>query len=160
MLVDTTIVGRHAGQVGEHASAAARAVGEIAPRPSLVMLHHQIQRTHVPLYLPTGISRRDGLPFLDAVATASPLSLVTSGHTHRNRTWRRHGLRYTEVGATKDFPGVWAGYEIYEGGIVQMVRRIAAPVALAWTEWSRRTVLGAWDLWSPGRVSDRNLTTG
>jgi hypothetical protein len=159
VLVDTTIFGHHGGEVGKHAAEASAAVEAAMPLPSLVVLHHQIQRTHVPLYLPTGISRRDGVPFLDAVAAASPRSLVTSGHTHRHRTWRRRGLRYTEVGATKDFPGVWAGYEIYEGGIVQTVRRIGTPRALGWTEWSRRTVLGVWGHWSPGRLGDRSVTT-
>jgi hypothetical protein len=159
VLVDTRVIGHHGGAVGHHSAAAAAAVAEVLPRPSLVVLHHQIQRTRVPLYLPTGISRRDGVPFLDAVAAASPRSLVTSGHTHRHRTWRRHGLRYTEVGATKDFPGVWAAYELYEGGIVQTVRRIAASRALGWTEWSRRTAVGAWGRWSPGRLRDRSVTT-
>jgi Icc protein len=160
VLVDTRVIGHHGGAVGHHSAATAAAVAEVLPRPSLVVLHHQIQRTTVPLYLPTGISRRDGVPLLDAVAAASPRSLVTSGHTHRHRSWRRHGLRYTEVGATKDFPGVWAAYELYEGGIVQIVRRIAAPRALGWTEWSRRTALGAWGHWSPGRLGDRSITTG
>ena len=40
----------------------------------------------------------------------------------------------TEVGSVKDHPGTWAGYLVYEGGIVQTVRRIMDPTALAWTE--------------------------
>jgi hypothetical protein len=159
VIADTRVIGHHGGEVGKHTAAAASAVAEALPRPSLVVLHHQVQRTRVPLYLPTGISRRDGMPFLDGVAAASPRSLVTSGHTHRHRSWRRHGLRYTEVGATKDFPGVWAAYELYEGGIVQTVRRIGAPRALAWTESTRRTVFGAWGRWSPGRLADRSVST-
>ena len=43
----------------------------------------------------------------------------------------------TEVGSTKDHPGTWAGYLVYEGGIVQTVRRIMDPTALAWTERAR-----------------------
>ena len=160
MLVDTRVIGHHGGAVGQHSADAAAAVAEVLPRPSLVVLHHQIQRTPVPLYLPTGIFGRDGVPFLDAVAAASPRSLVTSGHTHRHRSWRRRGLRYTEVGATKDFPGVWAAYELYEGGIVQIVRRIAVPGRSAGPSGHVAPPSGRRGHWSPGRLADRSVTTG
>ena len=64
----------------------------------------------------------------------------------------------TEVGAPKDHPGVWAAYELYEGGIVQTVQRIADPRTLAWSEHVRTTVLGLWGHWSPGRLGDRCTT--
>ena len=68
---------------------------------------------------------------------ANPATLVTTGHTHRHRR-RRHGpVVVTEVGSVKDHPGTWAGYLVYEGGIVQTVRRIMDPTALAWTERTR-----------------------
>jgi hypothetical protein len=42
-----------------------------------------------------------------------------------------------EVGCVKDFPGTWAEYRVFEGGILQVVHRISAPDALAWSERCR-----------------------
>jgi hypothetical protein len=61
----------------------------------------------------------------------------------------------TEVGSPQHYPGTWAGYVVHEGGIRQVVRRVAAPDAIAWTEQTRRSVLGVWARWSPGRIQDR-----
>ena len=80
---------------------------------------------------------------------------VTSGHTHRHRR-RRHGTAViTEVGSPKDFPGTWAGYVVHEGGIRQVVRRIARPDVLRWTERSAAAAFGLWCRWSPGTLDDR-----
>ena len=37
----------------------------------------------------------------------------------------------------KDFPGTWAEYRVYEGGIMQVVHRISTPEALSWSERCR-----------------------
>jgi hypothetical protein len=37
----------------------------------------------------------------------------------------------------KDFPGTWAEYRVYEGGLMQVVRRISSAAALAWSERCR-----------------------
>ena len=86
------------------------------------------------------------------------------------RRWSRAGTPTATVGAstagsssprsgsTKDHPGTWAGYLVYEGGIVQTVRRIMDPTALAWTERAASSALGVWGRWSPGRLSDRSFT--
>jgi 3',5'-cyclic-AMP phosphodiesterase len=42
-----------------------------------------------------------------------------------------------EIGCTKDFPGTWAEYRVYEGGIMQVVHRMSSPEALAWSESCR-----------------------
>ena len=31
-----------------------------------------------------------------------------------------------EVGCVKDFPGTWAEYRVYEGGVMQVVHRISS----------------------------------
>ena len=84
-----------------------------------------------------------------------PDVLVTSGHSHRNRARRAGPLVVTEVGSTKDYPGVWAGYAAYEGGIVQVVRRMTAPDTMEWIEYSRQAVGGAWRWYAPGGLDDR-----
>jgi hypothetical protein len=42
-----------------------------------------------------------------------------------------------EVGCVKDFPGTWAEYRVYDGGILQVVHRMSSPEALAWSEECR-----------------------
>ena len=42
-----------------------------------------------------------------------------------------------EIGCVKDFPGVWAEYRVFDGGIQQIVHRISTPEALAWSEQCR-----------------------
>ena len=127
-------------------------------RPTLLVLHHQLMTTPFPYYLPPGIYGPAAKRLLDRIAATNPATMVTTGHTHRHRR-RRHGpVMISEVGSTKDHPGTWAGYLVYEGGIVQTVRRIMEPEALAWTEDTRRSALGAWGRWSPGRLTDRCFT--
>jgi hypothetical protein len=127
-------------------------------RPTMVVLHHQLMTTRVPYYLPPGVPNGPAEAFLDHLAAVNSALIVTTGHTHRHRR-RRHGpIVITEVGSVKDHPGTWAGYLVYEGGIVQSVHRIMDPVALAWTERTRTNALGAWGRWSPGRLADRSFT--
>jgi hypothetical protein len=64
----------------------------------------------------------------------------------------------TEVGSTKDHPGTWAGYAVHDGGIRQVVRRVAAPEAIRWTEATRRSYLGVWGPWSTWARSARCFT--
>ena len=81
--------------------------------------------------------------------------MASSGHTHRNRRRRVQGLTWTEVAATNHFPGVWAGYRVFEGGIMQTVRRTAEHDTLAWTEHTRDMLGGVWALWATGTMADR-----
>ncbi|MGB0113023.1 MAG: metallophosphoesterase [Ilumatobacteraceae bacterium] len=62
-----------------------------------------------------------------------------AGHTHRHRVrpMRRSGVPSIEIGCTKDFPGTWAEYRVYEGGVTQIVHRMSTPDALAWSESCR-----------------------
>jgi 3',5'-cyclic-AMP phosphodiesterase len=154
VLADTVVDGAHGGTIArEHHGVLSAVRGH--PGPCLVALHHQLMTMPVPYYLPVGIPRREGRRFLDELAGAHPGALVTSGHTHRNRV-RRHGpLVVTEVGSPKDHPGVWGAYELYEGGIVQTVRRIIDPRTLAWSERCGGAMGTVWGKWSPGRLTDR-----
>lgn len=62
-----------------------------------------------------------------------------AGHTHRHRVrpMRESGLPSIEIGCVKDFPGTWAEYRVYEGGVMQVVHRMSSPAALAWSERCR-----------------------
>jgi 3',5'-cyclic AMP phosphodiesterase CpdA len=148
---------RTSTQAGTVAASTA-AVTEAAATASagtLVVLHHNLMTMPVPTFPPPGVPATEARRFLDELAAAQPRAVVTSGHTHRHRA-RRHGpLLVTEVGSAKDYPGTWAGYLVYEGGIVQTVRRVMAPEAIRWTQRTARMFGGAWGRWSPGRLDDR-----
>ena len=62
---------------------------------------------------------------------------------------------YVEVACVKDYPGAWAEYEVYEGGIVQLHHRISTPEALDWTERTRAMFFGAYPEYSFGDLDDR-----
>jgi hypothetical protein len=126
-----------------------------SPGAAFLGMHHYLQRFRFPTIYPPGIPGPQARSLLDTVVAANPATFVSCGHSHRNRR-RRHGpLVVTEVGATMHYPGTWAGYAVHEGGIRQVVRRVAQPEALAWTERSKEALLGWWGVWSRGRRSQR-----
>ncbi len=74
----------------------------------------------------------------DLIARQPRIVAYTAGHTHRHRV--RHmscGVPSIEIGCVKDFPGTWAEYRVYEGGITQVVHRISTREALSWSERCR-----------------------
>lgn len=77
---------------------------------------------------------------LDAVcARRANVIAYTAGHTHRHRVRSMNvsGVPTIEVGCVKDFPGTWAEYRVFEGGVMQVVHRISSPEALEWSERCR-----------------------
>lgn len=139
-----------ARQVALLAEAAAGAVGA-----AVVSLHHPPARWPLPASYPPGLTWSDSRRLLGALAGANPATLLLAGHSHRNRTYRCGGTLVAEVGSTKDYPGCWAGYAVHEGGIRQVVCRIARPDVLPWTESTATAVGGLWGRWSPGSLADR-----
>lgn len=126
--------------------------------PVMVFVHHNLQVRDPAWMLPLGIPARQATPLLDDLARVKPTALVASGHTHRHRRRDHRGVQVIEVGSTKDFPGTWAGYDIREGGVRQVVRRVVGPSVLPWLDRTRHVALTAWGRWSPGRLDDRCFT--
>lgn len=156
IVANSTVAESGRGTVETVASSILDIAGD-SDRPILLLMHQQLQQTRIPRYWPMGIPAPESTAFLDELDRLSQPVVVSSGHTHRNRV-RRHGsVTLTEVASTKDWPGVWAGYDVFEGGLVQTVRRISDRSVLAWQEYSRRAVGGLWARWSPGSLDDRCL---
>jgi hypothetical protein len=44
---------------------------------------------------------------------------------------------FGEVAAVKEFPGVWAEYRVFDGGVMQVVHRITGPDVDPWIERTR-----------------------
>jgi 3',5'-cyclic-AMP phosphodiesterase len=145
----------HRGELAPEMSAKiARLVSESAG-PAWVTLHHPYEKFRARTVYPPGLPYAEGREFLNALVGAKRDTFVTFGHRHRNRRYDYGPLVITEVGSTKDYPGVWAGYKVYEGGLIQVVRRISRPDVISWTEATRRAVNGQWRRWSPGRLTAR-----
>jgi hypothetical protein len=158
VLVNTTARGAEAGVMPPRRRQAVADHVAAAGGPVFLAMHHYPQRFRLPTMWPPGIPGPDAVALLDAVAGANPATLVTSGHSHRHRAHNHGPLTVAEIGSTKDFPGAWAGYAVYEGGIMQVVRRVAEPSAIAWTDRTRWAVGGIWGLWSPGFRDHRCFT--
>jgi 3',5'-cyclic AMP phosphodiesterase CpdA len=159
VLVDSTSGRHNRGSLAGTADAVVQAVAETERGASaLVLLHHQLHQHPVHEGWPVGVHRGATVDFLDRLASTRTPVLVSSGHTHRHRRWEHRGVVVTQVGSTKDYPGVWGGYVVHEGGIRQVVRRVARPDCVAWTEHTRRAALGAWRYISPGPRSSRCFT--
>jgi Icc protein len=158
VFANTPVPGHRYGEIDDRQRARLVALAAQAPGPAFLVLHHQPQRRRWPTEYPPGVDGRQSRALLDELAAANPASFVASGHTHRHRR-RHHGpIEVVEVGSTKDYPGTWTGYAVHEGGIRQVVRRIASPDVIAWTETTARAIGGVWGRWSPGQRDDRCFT--
>lgn len=142
-LLDTAIPGATTGAISVEQIDWLDELCAGADQPVFVMGHHQQWIGSAP-----GAKRSDdyfGLhpdasDRLDDVAMRRPAIVAyAAGHTHRHRVRQmaRSRVPSIEIGCTKDFPGTWAEYRVYEGGIMQIVHRMSSPDALAWSESCR-----------------------
>lgn len=153
VLFDTTTTGHHGAYDDEVAELVVS-----SDRPVLLAGHHHPMPLPFLSYWPPGVPSHHARRFFRRIAAVRPDVLFIAGHTHRHRRRDVGGVQVVEVGSPKDFPGTWAGYVVHEGGVRQVVRRVAAPDCLPWLERSRRAAGGAWGRWSPGRLDDRCFT--
>ncbi len=82
----------------------------------------------------------DSEQLLDVFARRPRLVGYFAGHTRRNRVIRigvTGNRPWAEIACVKDFPGSWAEYRVFEGGMLQVRRRVSGPAALAWTNRTR-----------------------
>ncbi|MFV0309415.1 MAG: metallophosphoesterase family protein [Desertimonas sp.] len=106
--------------------------------PVMVMGHHQqwISGERSPTYFGLHPDPSDALA--SVIGRRRAIVAYLSGHTHRHRVRRTAaGVPSIEIGCVKDFPGTWAEYRVYDGGIQQIVHRVSTPEALAWSERCR-----------------------
>lgn len=159
-VLDTSISGLASGGVAADQLAWLDELGARADRPVLVFGHHHPwspdSAGREPGYF--GINPDDSEALVEVVARRPRLLGYFAGHTHRNRVRRFSAtgeVPYVEVSATKDFPGVWAEYRVFDGGVLQVVHRIADTAALAWTERTRALYAGLYPQYSLGALEDR-----
>lgn len=161
-LLDTSVPATTGGRVTEAQLAWLDDLGADSgdTTPVLVFGHH-------PLFdhaaFTAGIDAADSDRLVEVFARRRALVGYFAGHSHRNLVRRlpeTGDVPWAEIGATKDYPGVWAEYRIYEGGILQIVHRISSPEALAWTERTRSMFGGLYPSYSFGTLADRCFRVG
>lgn len=131
-----------------------------ADRPVLVLGHHHVwspdSKQRPEKYF--GILPDDSERLVEVVARHPQILGYSAGHTHRNRV-RLIGATghrpWGEVACVKDYPGTWAEYRVFEGGVLQVHRRISTPEALAWTEQTRHMYAGTYAAYALGSISER-----
>jgi 3',5'-cyclic AMP phosphodiesterase CpdA len=159
-VLDTTIPGQPSGRVEDDQLEWLDELGSRADRLVLVFGHHHpwdpSSRARPETYF--GINPSDSEALIQVIARRPALAGYFAGHTHRNRV-RRFGpsgdVPFAEVACVKDFPGTWAEYRVFEGGVLQVHRRISTPEALAWSDGTRAMFGGFYAEYAFGQLSDR-----
>jgi predicted phosphodiesterase len=159
-VLDTTIPGQPSGRVEGDQLEWLDELGSRADRLVLVFGHHHpwdpSSRARPETYF--GINPSDSEALIQVIARRPALIGYFAGHTHRNRV-RRFGpsgdVPFAEVACVKDFPGTWAEYRVFEGGILQVHRRISTAEALVWSDGTRAMFGGFYAQYAFGQLSDR-----
>jgi len=159
-LLDTTIPGHTSGRVPAEQLEWLDDLAADTDRPVLALGHHHVWNPAANVrpddYF--GIHPDDSERLIGVVARHPGIVGYAAGHTHRNRV--RHfaatGDRpWAEVACVKDYPGTWAEYRVFDGGVLQVHRRISTPDALAWTEQTRGMFGGLYGSYAFGELRDR-----
>jgi predicted phosphodiesterase len=143
-LLDTTIPFETTGNVSAEQLEWLDSCVAAAATPVIVMGHHQQwipgKQSAEPMGSPDyfGIRPEASAALAAVIERRENIVAYAAGHTHRHRLRRTaRDVPSIEIGCVKDFPGTWAEYRVFEGGIIQVVHRISTPDALAWSEQCR-----------------------
>lgn len=163
VVLDTSRPGLVGGQIDADQAEGLDELAGRTDRPMVVMGHHPPWSERLQIVF--GAAEGSGLdqPSVDRLAAVinrrPSIVAYLAGHTHRNKL--RHlpatgAFPWVEVACVKDFPGSWAEYRVFEGGILQVHRRVSAdPAAVAWSERCRTLYAGLYPQFALGRVEDR-----
>ena len=131
--------------------------------PVFVFGHHQIWDLRAPERSENyfGIDPDSSEALAAVVGRRENVVGYFAGHTHRNRIRRFEESRnvpFVEIGAVKEYLGVWAEYQVYEGGYTQVVRRLTSRDAMSWSERTRYLYGGLYPDYSRGPLDHRCFT--
>jgi len=165
VMIDTSLDGRATGGVPPETLEWLRDLATSSAVPMLVFGHHHVwnpeSANRPEAYF--GINPDDSELLVTLVADCPTIRGYFAGHTHRNRVRRftRTGsVPWVEVASVKEFPGTWAEYRVFEGGILQIHRRVSSPDALGWTEKTRHLYQDTYFDYSFGELDDRCFSIG
>lgn len=164
-VIDTSLPGKAAGGVSAEQLDWLDTLAAGSDGPVVVFGHHHVwnpdSRQRPRDYF--GVNPDDSVRLVDLVARRPSIVGYFAGHTHRNRVRRFRAtgdVPWVEVAAVKEYPGTWAEYRVYEGGLLQIHRRISSPDALAWTERTKAMYAGLFRDYAFGELADRCFAFG
>jgi Icc protein len=169
LLLETAEPGHHHGVFADERLAwLAEALAETRAleQPTLLLMHHQpVPPEHRDSYPNSiGMDPEHSLRFFALIGASPQVKGVLIGHTHRNRVRRYRAAGpapFVEVHCTKDYPGGWAHYELYEdGSFRQEVRRTSSPRALAHSTRCRQCFRGLYRDFALGGLEERSFVAG
>jgi len=159
-LVDTVRPGTDRGRVSRTQLEWLDALAADTSQPVLVFGHHHpwdpASTDRSDSYF--GVNPDDSDALCAVIARREAIAGYFAGHTHRTRLRRFASARnvpIVEIACVKDYPGAWAEYRIYDGGYVQLTRRIGTPAALEWTEKTRGMFAGLYRDYALGDLNSR-----
>jgi 3',5'-cyclic AMP phosphodiesterase CpdA len=157
-IVDTTVPGHTRGHLNADQLEWLDELATTADRPVLVLGHHHVRVGRRAPWEVKGLDKPTSEGLFQLVRRRPAIVAYLAGHTHRNRVLRIQttgDFPWVEVASVKDFPGSWAEYRVFEGGILQVHRRIADPAALRWSEKCRALFGGFYPGYALGRLDER-----
>lgn len=163
LLIDTSDMGRAGGSVSQDTLDWIDDNAQSCDTPVLLFGHHHLCMPGQEGAEPSdffGIDPASSTRLAELVSNRPEISGYFCGHTHRNNRQLHPvtgGFPWAEVASVKDFPGTWAEYRVFEGGILQIHRRISAPEALEWSNRCRGLYAGIIDYteYALGQLTDR-----
>jgi predicted phosphodiesterase len=162
-VLDTTVPGHVGGSLDAEQRGWLDDLAAATPDPVLVFAHHPAWNAD-PRY---GLGADSTAGLLDVFARRENVVGYLAGHTHTNhvvrtgqlaRGARGRDVPCVEVACGKDYPGAWAEYRVHEGGYTQVMRRVAAPAARAWSERARHMIQGIYRDLVLGAIDERCFT--
>jgi hypothetical protein len=165
LLIETAVPGEHHGELcAERLAWLESALEETREEaiPTLVLAHHQpVPPRYRDRYPNTiGIDPGDSLRLFACLARHPQVRGVLLGHTHRNvvrRDAMAADVPFIEVNCTKDYPGGWAHYRLFEDGhFRQEVRRTASRRALDHSSRCRHLFRGLYRDFALGSLEARS----
>jgi len=166
LLLETALPGHHHGVFPEaRRSWLARQLEETRETgmPTLLVMHHHPvppeRRDQYPNTI--GLDPADSVALFELVGRHPQVRGALIGHTHRNRV-RHHpasgAVPWIEVNCTKDYPGGWGHYRLFEdGSFRQEVRRTSSRRALDHSSRCRGFFRGMYKEFSLGRLDQRSF---
>ena len=156
-VLDTAVPGRCGGALDATQRDFVEQVASATSGPVLLLAHHPAFHWDTDYC----IDPPDADALIDVLARHPNVVALLAGHTHTNRVVhdpRVPGVPFAEVNCAKDYPGAWAEYRVYEGGLTQVLRRVQRPDARAWSERARHMIQGYYRDLVLGGIDDRSFT--
>jgi 3',5'-cyclic AMP phosphodiesterase CpdA len=122
--------------------------------PTFIYMHHPVSEVASETAVPPivfGVRQPDAALFLGKVRTHANVVGVLSAHTHRN--WitpsaLAPGVPFVETAASKEYPGGYTIYKVFEKGYIQSFYKCSTEACLEWSEETRGEYLNLYPLYT------------